>query len=144
MKHEKASSTGSAVSVWDSEARSYDSSRKADPVYLSCIHQTAKGIPRSARTVLDAGCGTGLSTIALKWPGRIVVAVDYSLESLKVLREKNLPNVFIIQADLAALPFEDGVFDGCTCANALRLFARITARLGYGHMLNAVVRKIGP
>jgi SAM-dependent methyltransferase len=144
MKHEKASPAGSAVSVWDSEVRSYDSSLKADPVYLSCIHQTAKGIPRSARTVLDAGCGTGLSTIALKWPGRIVVAVDYSLESLKVLREKNLPNVFIIQADLAALPFEDGVFDGCTCANALRLFARITARLGYGHMLNAVVRKIGP
>ena len=119
MKDDKASATGSAVSVWGGEASSYDTSRQADPVYISCICQTANNIPRSARMVLDAGCGTGLSTVALSSPERIVVATDYSLESLKILQQKKLPNVFIIQADLAALPFKDGVFDGCGCANTL-------------------------
>jgi ubiquinone/menaquinone biosynthesis C-methylase UbiE len=51
-----------------------------------------------------------------------VVAVDYSLESLKVLKRKNLHNVMAVRADLTALPFKESVFDASVCTNTLQHF----------------------
>ena len=62
--------------------------------------------------VLDAGCGAGrFAEIALK-AGAKVVALDYSSAVNAVKR--NLyphPNLFIVQADIYALPFRDDFFD---------------------------------
>ena len=69
--------TGSAASVWDREAACYEAARQADPVYRSCIHLAAREIPKGTALCLDAGCGTGLSTVALSARCGTVVAVDY-------------------------------------------------------------------
>jgi SAM-dependent methyltransferase len=69
---------------------------------------------------LDAGCGTGLPTEGLSSRCGLVVALDYSLASLRALQAKELSNVLLVQGDLGALPFKDGVFDAALCANALQ------------------------
>lgn len=120
MKEEPGRRTGSAIAVWDKEASSYDTLRKADAVYCSCIKLAARGVPAEGAVSLDAGCGTGLSTIALKDRCETLVAVDYSLESLKALKSKNVPNVMPVQADLTSLPFKKSAFDSCLCSNALQ------------------------
>ncbi|HGY55717.1 MAG TPA: class I SAM-dependent methyltransferase [Caldithrix abyssi] len=117
------STAGSRASTWDRVASSYDSTRKKDPVYISCIHLTARVVPKDTVICLDAGCGTGLSSEAVSSKCRIVIAVDYSRDSLKILRSKNLQNVILVQADLTALPFKESVFNACVCANAFQHLA---------------------
>ena len=109
----------SPIEVWDREAASYDASRERDPVYASCVRQVTRSIPKGTGLCLDAGCGTGLTTVILADGCELVVAMDYSMEMLKRVRERALPNVLLVQADLQALPFEAGAFDACVCANAL-------------------------
>lgn len=122
MTSEANHTTGSVASVWDCEAASYDATRQADPVYCSCTHFAVLKIPKETLLCLDAGCGTGLSTMALCARCTTVVAVDYSLESLKILQRKGLKDVIAVQADLTALPFKDSAFDACVCANTLQHF----------------------
>jgi len=114
--------TGSEASVWDHEASSYDSSRRKDPVYRSCTDLTVRQIPKGTSLCLDGGCGTGLSTAALSARCGSVIAVDYSLESLRILKSKEICNVIVVQADLTALPFRDSEFNACVCANTLQHF----------------------
>ncbi len=110
----------SFAAAWDKASSSYDSLRQTDPVYSSCIRQSVRQIPTGTGLCLDAGCGTGLPTITLSARCNTVVAVDLSRDSLKVLKEKSLSNVIVIQADLNSLPFKNSVFDCCVCANALQ------------------------
>lgn len=117
---ESKSTTGSAASVWDFQASSYEALREADPVYSSCIHLAMREIPKGTLLCLDAGCGTGLLAKGLSARCGTVVAVDYSLESLKILKSKGLQNVIAVQADVTSLPFMDSVFDACVCANTLQ------------------------
>lgn len=113
---------GSKSSVWDAAADSYELLRYADPVYLSCIRQVTKAIKQGSKICLDAGCGTGLSSVALSKRSNLVIAVDYSIESLRVLKEKGISNIIPVQADLRALPFKESVFDAVVCANTLQHF----------------------
>ena len=112
----------SAAAVWDEEAASYDASRRTDPVYSSCVHQVTREVPSKTQLCLDAGCGTGLSTADLRSRCRMVVAVDFSIESSRVLKSKGLPNVVPVQADLSLLPFKDSTFEACVSANTLQHF----------------------
>lgn len=120
--YESEDATGSSAAVWDHESTSYDLSRQTDPVYSSCIRQAANAAPQGTRLCLDAGCGTGLATVVLGSRCSAVIAVDYSLESLEILRGKGLRNVVAVLADLTSLPFKDSVFDACVCANTLQHF----------------------
>lgn len=119
---ESGGTPDSAAAVWDREASSYDASRQKDPVYLSCIHQVTNSVPSGTNLCLDAGCGTGLSTTALSSRCDFVIAVDYSIKSLRILSGKGLPKVFAVQANLRSLPFKDSVFDAGVSANTLQHF----------------------
>lgn len=118
--HDRSHEAGSLPGTWDAAAPSYDDQRRADPVYGACVRQITHGVPRGTPVCLDAGSGTGLATAPLSRRCRRVVAVDYSLASLKILKGKALPNVAIVQADLLALPFKSGAFDASVCANTLQ------------------------
>ncbi len=122
MTKEFENSVATGKAVWDKAAGDYEESRKSDPVYQSCIRQIVNGVPTGTPLCLDAGCGTGLTTAILSPKCDVVVAVDYSFESLKLLKSKGLHNVIVIQADIASLPFKDAIFDACICANTVQQF----------------------
>lgn len=76
--------------------------------YLSLIDRYAA----HARTVLDAGCGTGLSTRLLRRKGRKAFGVDLSpfflSQGKEVPEEERTP---FTAGDILSLPFRDGSFD---------------------------------
>ncbi len=78
------------------------------------------------RRVLDLCCGTGAATRALAERVRadsLVAGVDFSWGMLcrgrAGARQVGLSAIDWVQADAAALPFKNGVFDAATCAYAL-------------------------
>jgi cypemycin N-terminal methyltransferase len=70
--------------------------------------------PLAGRTVLDLGCGTGVSSFALAEAGARVVAVDASQPSLDVLKSRRLDrDVEAVEGDFRDLRF-DSAFDVIT------------------------------
>jgi len=70
--------------------------------------------------ILEFGCGTGESAIALAKDGNQVIALDISKGMLEKSRRKAiasyLDNILYVQADAEFLPFRDNVFDVLTCS----------------------------
>lgn len=83
----------------------------------------------SDSSVLDAGCGTGLATLAFYEAGyrpKETFALDISFKSLEVAKEqfeedkiRAVRDVRPVQGNLLALPFEDGKFDFVLTCGAL-------------------------
>ena len=78
----------------------------------------ARAAPRPGESVLDIGCGSGTSTIALAGrvgPGGRVVGVDIAAESVEVARRRiaaaALPQAEVRLADAATHPFPPAGFD---------------------------------
>jgi len=116
-----ASRDGSTSDVWDVAAPSYDVQRSHDPVYVSCTALAVASTGRHGGTVLDAGCGTGLTTIPLLRRHDRVIALDYSFEALwRLAWKRGGRNVLRVRADMHNLPFRDGTFDAVLCANTLQ------------------------
>jgi SAM-dependent methyltransferase len=71
--------------------------------------------PRADDRLLEAGCGTGRMTTVFAGQVRELVAIDFSLESLRVNRRKlaarGVKNVHLVQADLCHLPFASASFN---------------------------------
>ena len=65
--------------------------------------------------VLEVGAGTGRDRVDLATRGAEVCTLDYSEESLRIMREASAAhggeNVRIVAGDALALPFRDGSFD---------------------------------
>src|SRR5262249_25930628 len=67
---------GSSHRVRDEAAPEYDRHRRGDPVYSSCIDVATRAISkRRGGIVLDAGCGTGLTTLPLLPYFKTIVAL---------------------------------------------------------------------
>jgi len=71
--------------------------------------------PAAAGRWLDAGCGAGTYTAILRQRGLQVVAVDYSLPTLRKAASRNLDVVGLLAADVRRLPFRNELFDGVIC-----------------------------
>ena len=79
-----------------------------------------------APLVLDAGCGDGVLAVlmALRHPGRRVVALDISEEGVRMAREAArahgvLGKMFFVVGDAEHLPFKDGVFPAVVSCHVL-------------------------
>jgi SAM-dependent methyltransferase len=68
------------------------------------------------KTILDAGCGTGLILKQLGNPGKNI-GVDLAPEAISFCQERGLKNVQ--QGDIGALPFADASFDAVICSSVL-------------------------
>ena len=68
-------------------------------------------LPRGDERALDAGCGAGALALALAPLVREVVGVDRVPELLELARERAPANAVFVEADVTALPFEDGSFE---------------------------------
>jgi ubiquinone/menaquinone biosynthesis C-methylase UbiE len=113
----------SPVSIYDRFTSLYDLMFRFNGYGRSMEHylrENLPALPPNAR-ILDAGCGTGLLTLALlrvlRWPAEIV-AVDLSARSLQTARRavrklKYDPRhkVSFVQANALTLPFNDDSFD---------------------------------
>lgn len=105
------------MSARDGNAADYDEQRRSDYTLLLDHHSIGGRTFTHAERVLDLACGTGRTTVKLGALARELVAVDFSLASLKVARAKYLrsgspASAWFIQADANALPFgSSGLFD---------------------------------
>lgn len=79
-----------------------------------------KGLEKNT-LVLDLGCGTGLLSNILASKGFEVLGVDISLESLRLLQQRE-PRINTIQADATLLPFADGSCQAVVSLGAWRHF----------------------
>jgi len=71
---------------------------------------------------LDVGCGTGLSTIALKEIAREVIGVDASAEMIALAQSD--PRIEYRVANAEKLPFKDAEFDLITLSQAFHWLER--------------------
>jgi demethylmenaquinone methyltransferase / 2-methoxy-6-polyprenyl-1,4-benzoquinol methylase len=145
------------VSLYDRFARLYDITFKFNRYGHSVeryLRERALPLPVGAE-ILDAGCGTGLLTLAilrtLRRPAR-VTAIDLSAPSLAeakqaTSKEQTRHAVQFLQANLLSLPFADDSFDFVATSGALEYvplgeglaeLARVL-RPG-GHLLHLPVR----
>jgi SAM-dependent methyltransferase len=70
--------------------------------------------------IADLGAGGGWCSDLLQRLNRQSVAIDISLEMLRVSRQRETPRpIRAVAADLEKLPFRDGAFDKAICLNAL-------------------------
>jgi ubiquinone/menaquinone biosynthesis C-methylase UbiE len=74
--------------------------------------------PRAGGHCLDAPCGTGNYTSSLHALGLDVVGIDQSKTMLDAARAK-YPAMPWQQAEVTALPFPDGHFDGIICRRSI-------------------------
>lgn len=108
----------------------------------------AAGRDRPAGRVLDVGCGTGHTTVALArhLPGVQWVGIDLSSAALEMGRAHaaaaGVDHVDFVQADAGALPSELGVFDVILALGVLhhvrapdRVLARLVPQLAEGGRL---------
>ena len=84
----------------------------------------------AGRRILDAGCGSGPLSAALRDRGAVVTGLDASAGMLQLARRRLGPGADLILADLGSpLPFGDGAFDDVVAALVLHYFQDWTAPL---------------
>jgi SAM-dependent methyltransferase len=93
----------------DREARIYDRNRPLQLLSMAEIPATLGRLqPERSDLIVEIGCGTGRFTRHLARRCDRVIALDYSLASLQVAREKvEASGVQFIQADASYLPLRD-------------------------------------
>ncbi|MFC5661533.1 class I SAM-dependent methyltransferase [Kitasatospora misakiensis] len=103
-----------AVNEYDAFAAGYaaDTERNLLNAYLARPAITALAGDVAGRRILDAGCGSGPLSAALRDAGAAVVGIDASAAMLALARQRLGDDVPLSVADLNdPLPFEDGAFD---------------------------------
>ena len=100
-----------------SERKHWDSfwaaSQKVGDVYGTDRRITdtlAKHVDPTGSAILEVGAGTGRDAVALASLGARVVALDYSEESLRLMRATSEGAVDIVCGDALRLPFVSGTF----------------------------------
>ncbi|HEV7774429.1 MAG TPA: class I SAM-dependent methyltransferase [Conexibacter sp.] len=93
------------------------------PIVWSLVERLPRG------RALDAACGTGRHARRLVELGHDVTGVDLTPEMLERARAE-VPQATFAEADLRALPFEDGAFDLAVCGLALAHLDDMTAGVG--------------
>ena len=98
-----------------------------------------------ASNVVELGCGGGRNTAELikRYPQAKITALDYSALSVEKTKEYNKDMItagrcFVIQGNVAGLPFEDGTFDLATAFETVYFWP------GLEHCFSEVCRVLKP
>lgn len=103
---------------------------------MRTARRAIEGMP--APSALDCACGTGRLAAALYRAGALrVTGADFSERMLAAARQRH-PEIAFVRADVAALPFDDSVFDAATIGFGLRNLAEP------GDGLREMVRVVRP
>lgn len=96
---------------------------------------------RPGDRVLDVPSGYGRLTGMLAGDGRRIVSSDVSAEMLRSAREKATGSVTHCCADVRALPFGDGAFDGVLCVRLVQHLSDAAARSAvFGELARVTAR----
>ena len=104
---------------WD-DAEAYEGFMGRWSALIAPPFLAAARIPPNAH-VLDLGCGTGVSSLALAEAGAVVTGVDSSQPYLTAARQH--PRITYELGDAFALRFADGALDAALCTLVLDIFA---------------------
>ncbi len=102
----------------------------------------ARNMDLKGKRILEVGAGTGRDSFYMSKDGAQLVLLDYSMNSLKIIRQE-LPDVDRISAvggDAFALPFPDGSFDAVFHQGLLEHFREDAAK----RLLEENVRVLKP
>src|SRR5262245_34389856 len=113
--------------LYDRIGEGYDATRRADP-HIAGRLAAHLGVSPEGR-YLDVACGTGNYTAALASLGGCWHGVDAS-RAMIAAAERKAPSIAWRLADVEALPFDRGAFDGATCTLAVHHFASIPTAFG--------------
>lgn len=106
------------------EARKYDSSSRMINIQREISNRAIEmlGLPAGkAAYILDVGCGSGLSGLALEEAGHYWVGCDISRSMLDVANQRENEKGDLIKNDMGqGLPFRPGTFDGVISISALQ------------------------
>ena len=102
----------------------YDLTRRADPRIAERLVALLGAAPGAS--VLDVACGTGNYTFALAERGLAMLGADLSQTMLAKARAKH-PNLPLVRADGAALPFSDDAFAHAITTLAVHHMADLTS-----------------
>jgi SAM-dependent methyltransferase len=83
---------------------------------------------QSARTVLDAGCGTGTGVAAMHQDGFSAIGVDMRTVA-GIWRSLDLPADDLVVGDVTALPFGDATFDAVISLGVVEHVGTLTGHL---------------
>jgi len=77
-----------------------------------------KNIPENAKTIIDAGCGEGITLEKLRrlYPGRDIKGIDIIKENIEICQKFNLP---VIEADICDLKLRAESIDCCILSEVI-------------------------
>lgn len=84
--------------------------------------------PLPPKKILDGGCGMGKHTIAYRNMGYDITGVDFSGGMIRSIKNSLGEGFPVYEADVTALPFEDGRFDCCYSGGVMEHFEEGPAR----------------
>ncbi|KAF1315802.1 Methyltransferase wbscr22, partial [Globisporangium splendens] len=107
----------------EKEAAKYNSSSRIVKVQEELANRAIELLNLPAgeeKFILDVGCGSGLSGVALEEAGHAWVGVDISKDMLDIASERDSSGDVFLQDMGCGLPFRPGVFDGCISISAVQ------------------------
>ncbi len=132
MPNDDTSPGRSRVNDYDSFAEAYSAENEINlyNAYYERPATLALAGDVAGRRILDAGCGSGPLSAALRDRGATVTGFDKSAGMLKLARKRLGPDADLRQADLGGpLPFPDGAFDDVIASLVLHYLEDWTAPL---------------
>jgi ubiquinone/menaquinone biosynthesis C-methylase UbiE len=117
--------TKRVAAAYDQVAVAYAAKNAAmPPAYLELGPRFLEQL-RAGTSVLDLGCGAGRDLAWLSEHGARVIGGDRSTGMLAQARPHGASR--LVQLDMRALPFEDGVFGGVWCSASLLHLPKVDA-----------------
>ncbi|CAM9690072.1 unnamed protein product [Chrysoparadoxa australica] len=108
----------------DKEARKYNSSSRMITIQKEITNRCIELLnlePGASAYILDVGCGSGLSGLALEEAGYYWLGMDISADMLSMANDRDSEAGDLAQHDMGTgLPLREGMFDGCVSVSALQ------------------------
>lgn len=127
------------VRFWDRIARKYAVDKIKDSAGYERTLNRTRHFLRSGDTVLELGCGTGTTALALAPHVSRIVATDASSEMIAIAREKaaaqNCSNADFAIATPDSLSWPEGSFDAVLAFNLLHLLPARASAVARVHRL---------
>ncbi len=101
--------------AFNEHAFHYEQAAKVQSEIGNRLFQRLDYLKINPRFILDLGCGPGIFTILLKkkYPKAVILGIDIAYKMLLQAKQKQTfwRKWFLVNADMATLPFMDGLFD---------------------------------